>query len=164
MVPLIELRGAIPIGVKYGLSYPTAFGLAVLGSSLVFFPLFYFCKLILKHRAFIRLKKVLEQRVKKLNPDNMTTWQKVLAVFTFVAIPIPMTGVWTGTFVATFLGLRVWWAATAVIAGNLVAAGLILGLTAILGAYLDLFLYILFGVAIILLGYFIFKLAKAKNA
>ncbi len=145
MVPIFELRGAIPIGVhelwgSVALNNWTAFGWSLLGSSLVvpiialiFIPIINWLK---KTKLFGKLATSIEQRIKnkaegiggaeeKSKKFSRAYWKKVLAVFVFVAIPLPLTGVWTGTCVAVFLGLDYLTTCTTVITGNVIAGLLI---------------------------------------
>ena len=146
MVPIIELRGAIPFATNPGfwganaLSNWTAFGWSLLGSSLIvpivaliFIPLIKWLK---KTKLFGRLATAIENRVKSKTENiagadekskrfSKTWWKKILAVFIFVAVPLPFTGVWTGTCVAVFLGIDYWSTCVSVITGNVVAGVLI---------------------------------------
>ena len=93
---------------------------------------------------------------------------KQLGVFIFVAIPLPMTGVWTGTAIAVFLNLKFKDAVLPVVIGNIVA-GLIISILAEVCmafwdiAVLDYILYALFALAVILLTVFIVKVLKKKT-
>ena len=88
-------------------------------------------------------------------------------MFIFVAVPLPVTGVWTGTAIAVFLGLKFKDAVLPVCVGNLIA-GLIISILAevCLAIWtiqvLDYILYALFALAIILLIVVIIKIAKSK--
>ena len=142
MIPIIELRGAIPFATNtslwgsVALSNWQAFGWSLLGSCLVvpivafiFTPIINWLK---KTKLFGRLACAIENRVKS-KADNIAGaeekskrfsrayWKKILAVFVFVAIPLPLTGVWTGTCVAVFLGLDYLSTCITVILGNVVA-------------------------------------------
>ena len=92
---------------------------------------------------------------------------KQLGVFIFVAIPMPMTGIWTGTAIAVFLGLKFKDAILPVCIGNL-TAGLIISILAevCLAIWtievLDYVLYALFALAIIFLIVVIIKISKSK--
>jgi len=174
MVPIIELKGGIPIGVKYGLPLGEAFGWALLGSTLVFFPLYFILKWIFKMKFFSRIREVLGKKAAALTKktDDMeskgasqkrVTFWKTFGVFAFAAIPIPLTGIWTSTFVAILVDLKFRFAALAIILGNAVAGGLILLLTWLLGAYLDWLLLGIFAIALLLGLYFLFKLLTAKT-
>ena len=92
---------------------------------------------------------------------------KQLGVFVFVAIPLPMTGVWTGTAVAAFLDLKFKDVILPISLGNLVAGLLISALAEICKAIwslaaLDYILYGLFALAIIMLVVLIIKVALQK--
>ena len=146
MVPIIELRGAIPFATNVGfwginaMNNWTAFAWSLLGSSaivpvvaLIFIPLINWLK---KTKLFGRLARAVENRVKSKTENiegadeksarfSKTWWKKVLAVFIFVAVPLPFTGVWTGTCVAVFMGLDYLTTCVTVIGGNVVAGVLI---------------------------------------
>jgi len=89
-------------------------------------------------------------------------------VFVFVAIPLPMTGVWTGTAISVFLDMNFKDALVAVAGGNAVA-GLIISLLAQLCLtignirVLDYVLYALFIIALVLLAVTIIKIASSKK-
>ncbi len=89
-------------------------------------------------------------------------------MFVFVAIPLPMTGVWTGTAIAVFLDMRFKDAVLPVALGNFVA-GAIISLLAELCivwwdiSVLDYILYALFALAIVLLIVTIVKVSRSKT-
>lgn len=158
MIPIIELKGAIPIGVKFGLGNWESFWWSFLGSSLVCIPLLLLLPFVFKWPFFRRVKEVFKKKSDKVHAK----WQ-ILGVFLFVAIPLPGTGVWTGSIVAVILGFNFFIAAATIIAGNLVAGLALAGLTALLGAYLDWLLMALFVAFIVLLVIFFYKVFKAKG-
>lgn len=184
-VPLIELKGAIVFARGINMGFFSALGLSYLGSTLVFIPIFFLLQPILnllkkikwfnvfalkienyfKGKADETLKKQSDKGEKRKLSE---TFLKQIGVFIFVAIPLPMTGVWTGTAIAVFLGLRFREAVLPVVIGNLVA-GLIISLLAQLCisiwsiAVLDYILYALFALAIILLVIVIIKISKQKT-
>ena len=111
-------------------------------------------------------KKALDKQEKTGKKPKISL--KVLAVFIFVAIPLPMTGVWTGTAIAVFLGLKFREAVLPIVIGNLVAGLLVSALAELCLTFftievLDYILYALFALAIILLAVFIIKVAKSKT-
>jgi uncharacterized membrane protein len=61
---------------------------------------------------------------------------KLLSVFLFVAVPLPLTGVWTGSAIAVFLKLKFKTALPVIVLGNLIAGALIIGVSALFGAAL----------------------------
>ena len=88
---------------------------------------------------------------------------KMIAVFIFVAIPLPMTGVWMGSALAVFLGLKFKEAVLPVALGNLIA-GLIISLLAQLFInYVDIILGVLLALAVIFLVVFIVKVYKVSK-
>jgi hypothetical protein len=108
-----------------------------------------------------------KQKAKKSKRTMSEKLLKQLGVFIFVAIPLPMTGVWTGTAIAVFLDLKFKGVIWPVLLGNLVA-GLIISALAELCiavwtlASLDYILYGLFALALIMLVVFIIKVAIKK--
>ena len=133
MVPLIELRGAIPIGIGMGTGLPEwAILLIAIVSNIIPVPFIYlFARKILvwgsekcKWKPF---KKFCTFCLKKGNKAGDKLIKKAgsygtyLAVFLFVAIPIPGTGAWTGTLAASILNLDFKKTVIAIVPGVLVA-------------------------------------------
>ena len=179
-VPLVELKGGIVFARGAGLGFLESLGLAYLGSTLVFFLVFFLLVPILNLLKKIKFVSTLafnaenyvktkaEEAFNKNNGKGLTEKKlKQLAVFIFVAIPLPMTGVWTGTAIAVFLGLKFKDAILPVVVGNLVA-GLLISLLAEVCltlwsiAFLEYILYGLFAIALVLLVVLIVKVAKQK--
>lgn len=172
LLPIVELRGAVPVAFTMGLSWWQAFGLAYLGSSIVAPILLLLLKPILellkKVKFFNRFATAIEsmfqdkaksiaERAGKSDSARKEEWIKIIGVFTFVALPIPLTGVWTGTAVAVFLGVKFWKALSAILLGNF-TAGVIMTLLSIFCAeYLDTILMVFFILVILLLALFIVK-------
>lgn len=186
MVPIIELKGSIPFSMSkeiFGgnaLSLWQAFGCGLLGSSLVvpllaliYAPIIRWLK---RTKLFRKLGEKIENRVnsKKQNIEDdaqkersqkKKKWGKVIGVFLFVAIPLPLTGVWTGTCIAVALGLNFITTCVTVILGNVVA-GLIITLVSMLfGDATLIFFYILLGViAVLLIATLIKSLVKKAKS
>lgn len=136
MVPLIELRGAIPIGVALGLELPEwAILLIALVGNIVPVPFIYlFARKVLnwgkgcKWRPFKKFCDFCLTKGEKAGHKLMKTAGKYgtfVALFLFVAIPIPGTGAWTGTLAASILNLDFKKAIVAITLGVL-AAGIIM--------------------------------------
>jgi uncharacterized membrane protein len=101
----------------------------------------------------------------RLAKNDRSTYIKKLGVFIFVAIPLPMTGVWTGTAIAVFLGLKFKDFIMPIIIGNLVAGLLVSGLSAlctVIGIDLDLVLLVFFALAVVLLILTIIKISISR--
>ena len=132
MVPVIELRAAIPIGAGMGLEMWQCFLAAVLGNLLpVPFLVLFGGKMLHWLAGFEKFgkpfRKILEIGEKKVGKMNKTLFWGLL---TFVAIPLPGTGAWTGSLVAITLGLSLKKAFPPIALG-VVGAGLIM----MLGSY-----------------------------
>ena len=142
MIPIIELRGAIPFGSAVSLWGENALAVwqsflySVLGCSIVcviltflFWPIFKWLKGTKLFKKFAnaienklnRSSQNINDKVQKESNDKKTWWIKWWGVFAFVAIPLPLTGVWTGTCIALFIGLNKRDTMLSVILGNLVA-------------------------------------------
>ena len=172
VVPLIELKGGIVFARSVGFDFWTAFILSYAGSTAVFFAVFFLLKPILNLLKKIKLVGRFAEKIENYfnekaertlkereNGDKRGLSEralKMLGVFIFVAIPLPLTGVWTGTAVAVFLNLKFKDAVLPVILGNIVA-GVLISLLAELflalygsTAVLDYVLWGLFGLALVL--------------
>ena len=127
MVPLVELRGAIPIAVGFGLDKTLSYIICIIGNMLPV-PIIY-----------LFARKVLEWGKDKPVIGKFFTWSLIkgekggkklqakagrglfLALLLFVGIPIPGTGAWTGTLAASILDLDFKRTITAVMLGVLLA-------------------------------------------
>ena len=138
MVPLIELRGAIPMAVAMELDKTISFIIAIIGNMLPVPFIFLFARKLLewgKDKKFIGkfftwcLNKG-EKGGKKLEAKagKGLFW----ALFLFVGIPVPGTGAWTGTLAASILDLDFKKTILAVMSGVL-CAGIIMMILSILG-------------------------------
>ena len=124
MVPVIELRGAIPFGIAAGLSFPTALTVSLIGN-IVFVP---FAVLFIR-KIFTWLKKKsdwLRKIVFKLEAKAEKQKEKVLryefwGLVILVAVPLPGTGAWTGSLVAAMLDMQLKRAVPAICLGVLIA-------------------------------------------
>ncbi len=176
MFPLIELKGAIPVGVRCGESIWTSAALGYAGSSLICIPVFFLLIPIfnlLKKLKFIKkfiekVETVLKEKAEKLaaKSNGDTEKEKIkmlrLGLFIFVAVPFPVTGVWTGTAIAVFLALGFKNSFLPLVLGNLVAGVIITLLTFFFKDYVNIIINVLFVIAIIMLIVFITKIVLAK--
>lgn len=177
MFPLIELKGAIPIGTGlFGMNLWQTAGIAYVGSTIVsvveFFALIPVFNLLKKIKPIRRLVEKVEQifknkaieMSKKADGAKEKEARKIMAfgLFIFVAVPFPVTGVWTGTAIAVFLGLKFRESVLPIALGNLIAGSIITLLTMLVGEYVDVIIYALFAIALIMLVVFIIKIVKSK--
>lgn len=147
MVPLIELRGAIPIAVGLDLGFPEWLVLiiAIIGNIIPVPVIYFFARKVLdwgskckwkpfKQFCIFCLKKGEKAGEKLLKNAKNGAY---FALFLFVAIPIPGTGAWTGTLAASILNLDFKKTMIAIISGVLVAGGIMLAVS--LGLFKALF-------------------------
>ena len=134
MVPLVELRLAVPMAVGMGLDYWTSLVICVIGNMLPVPVIYFFARKVLVWGAdkkyigkFFRF--CLEKGEKAGQKLVHTAGQGGLfiALMLFVGIPIPGTGAWTGALGASFLNMGIKTTALAVSLG-VVIAGCIMGL------------------------------------
>ena len=135
MVPLIELRGAIPVAVGMELGLPEWLVLivAIIGNVIPVPIIYLFARKFLDwgaNRKWKPLKNFCNFCLKKGEKAGEKLLSKAksgvyFALFLFVAVPIPGTGAWTGTLAASILNLDFKKTTLAIIAGVLVA-GLIM--------------------------------------
>ena len=148
MVPLIELRGAIPIAVGMDLGLPEwAVLLTAIIGNMIPVPLIYlFARKFLdwgSKKKWKPLKQFCNFCLKKGEKGGQKLLKKAgnggtyFALFLFVAIPIPGTGAWTGTLAASILNLDFKKTMLAIIAGVLVAGLIMLAVS--LGLFKDIF-------------------------
>ena len=111
MVPIIELRGALPLAIAAeGLNPIIAYIFCVIGNCLPVPFLILFVRPVFEWMR--RTSKWLGNIVDKLEAKAHGKAEKVkkyemLGLFLFVAIPLPGTGAWTGSLIAAVLGMRV---------------------------------------------------------
>jgi len=129
--PLIELRGAIPFGVAWGMSPAENLSICVIGSTLPSpFLILFFRKLLSffqKKRFLVKLGDYLQARA--LRKSSKVVRYRLLGLFILVAIPLPTTGAWTGSMVASLLDIRLKSAIPAIFLGNAVAGLIVLMLS-----------------------------------
>ena len=176
--PLIELKGAIPVGTKLGLPLWQSAIFAYLGSTLVIIPIFFLLipifKLLKKipglGRFFLKLEIVLKNKaasVAKKSPtgeasDEATLRVLRIALLIFVAVPLPLTGVWTGAAIAVFLGLSFKDSIIPLALGNFIAGSIITLMTLVFKDYVDIIINVIFALAVIMLIVTIIKVVRAK--
>ncbi len=127
MLPIIELRGALPLGVAMGLTPVMSLIVSVVGNILpvpfiILFVRRVFTWMQSRSPRLARIAQKLES--KAWSKRDILYKGEIIGLFLFVAIPLPGTGAWTGALIAAILNIRLKVAFPAVLAG-VVAAGLI---------------------------------------
>ena len=129
MIPIIELRGAIPLGAGLGLPWWQSYFFAVVGNMLpIPFILLFIPKIIAwmtrcRIKLFNKVGGWLTRKAEKNRGriEKYSFW----GVCLFVAIPLPITGAWTGSLVASMFGMRFWKALLSCFIGVLIAGAVV---------------------------------------
>ena len=124
MVPIVELRGGLPIGVALGLPYPVAFTAAVIGNLLPAPFIVVYIRRIFQwmRRHMSKLDGLVDSLEKKAHlKGQKVSKYKYLGLLLFVAIPLPGTGAWTGSLAAAFLDMPLRKALPSIFAGIVIA-------------------------------------------
>ena len=142
MVPLIELRGAIPIALSMGLSPVPAIFVCVIGNMLPVPVIYLFARKFLLWGAqqryigkFCSFFVVKGERAGQKLAKSAGRWGFFVALMLFVGIPLPGTGAWTGTLAASFLDMGPKSTALSVSLG-VVIAGLIMSIVSLTGLHI----------------------------
>lgn len=130
-LPVIELKGAIPVGISLGLSPFHAAVISFVGSMI---PVPFILFAIRPVFNYLKKTSIFKNVVHRLTDKSLSksgNIQKYGAwgLLLFVAIPLPGTGVWTGSLIAALLDMRFKWAFPAIFIGNLIAGILIMGIS-----------------------------------
>lgn len=181
MIPIIELRGAIPFGSskeiwgENALSIFEASVYSVVGSIisaivilLLLIPIFNFLR---KTKVFSRLVESFEEKFKKesdkIESDSNTKMykglKKWLAVMTFVSIPLPLTGVWTGSAIAVFLNMGFLKSFTSISAGAIISASIMMLVSKVLGENALVIFYVFGILFFVLIGFYIIRAFTKKK-
>ena len=161
VIPMIEVRGAITLGINLGLN-PWITWLLACVSALIVCPILLFflvpvLKMLKKVKIFASLADGLEdlflKKAEKIEAEshegvtetakNKIIMRKTVSIFLFVAIPLPLTGVWTGSAIAAFLDLKYKYSVPAIVLGNFVSGLIITLLNLVLGEHSPLIFLIL---------------------
>ena len=131
MLPVLEIRGAIPVGVASGLDPWLAFAVGFVGNMLPIPILILLTRKVIewlkKHNVLVKLTAWLENKGSKgaQKVQRYSFW----GLFILVAIPLPGTGAWTGALVASLLDMRLKRALPAIAMGVAVAGLIVLLVT-----------------------------------
>lgn len=123
MVPITELRGAIPIGISQDLDPIGVYISSVLGSTIVSVPLILTFRHILKFLKSITMLKGIVKKIDNKIEAGMRKLKSVsiLGIILFVGVPLPTTGTWTASAIASILHMRIKNALWGVLIGNMMS-------------------------------------------
>ena len=124
VLPISELRGGIPLGISLGLDPWFTFSIVVAANALIFFPIFFalrlfYDKLLSRIPLFDQYLDSLRKRGKP-KVDKYGFW----GLFLFVVVPLPLTGVYTGTILAWLLSMD-WRKAFPAVGLGVIVAGVV---------------------------------------
>ena len=141
MVPLVELRGGVPIAVGMGLPYFPSLIVCVIGNMLPVPVIYLFARKVLE---WGRDKKYIGKFFTYCIEKGEIGGQKLIAragrgglfvaLMLFVGIPLPGTGAWTGTLAASFLNMGIKSTTLSVVLG-VILAGIIMGIVSMTGVH-----------------------------
>ncbi len=161
MIPIIELRGAIPIGIAMDLNPIYIYITCVIGSSIISLPVVLLFRQVidyLRHRKYFNklirwIDKKIEGRAKKLKTAS------ILGLIIFVGVPLPTTGSWSGSALASIFKMRLKDSLLGIFIGNAIAGALILTVSMHVaeGASIELLLIALIAGVV---GFYIIKKKK----
>lgn len=127
MLPIIELKGTLPVALAWEIPGLERFLLAYIGSCIPVLPLLFLLRPIVKWMytkpLFQRFAKWLEEKME--SKGKLIYDYAYIGLFFFVAIPLPTTGVWTGSGAASLLRLDIKKSLPIILAGNLVAGTIV---------------------------------------
>jgi uncharacterized membrane protein len=184
MIPMIEVRGAIPVALKMGMNPWVAYFFSCVSALLICPILMFFLKPILnalkKTKLFNNIAAAVEDsfkgKAKKIEDKAETKTAedekkrkrndlyKMLGLYLFVAIPLPMTGVWTGSAIAVFLNMSMKKSILPLVLGNFTAGLIIIVASLLLGekSYLVIVVLLAF-VLISIIGLMVTVILKRRK-
>ena len=131
MIPVVELRGAIPVGVAAGLPPAVACAVAILGNLL---PVPFIMLLARWVFNWLRDSRLFGSKIVWLErrahlKGRIVRRYRLPGLVVLVAIPLPGTGAWTGALVASLLDIRLRSALPAILLGLIIAGGITTAVT-----------------------------------
>ena len=137
LLPVIELRGSIPIGYYQGLPWYTNMITSIIGNIL---PVPFILLFVVKVFEFMKKRNIMVNVIEKIEKRAMSRSESIankefLGLMLFVAIPFPGTGAWTGALIAALLQFDRKESFVYIFIGVLIAASLVtLGVYGVIGS------------------------------
>lgn len=127
-LPISELRGSIPVALMMGLSPLKAYVLSILGNSLPIIPALVFLEplsnSLRRFKLWANFFDWLFERTKR--KADLIQKYEAIGLMLFVAVPLPMTGAWTGCVAASLFKIRFRYAFAAIFLGVLLAGAVVM--------------------------------------
>ena len=133
MIPVVELRGAVPVGIGLGINPVLVYILCVIGNMIPVPFILAFIRPIfnaLKKTKLLHFVKKIED--KALNKSKKVQERSVFGLMLFVAIPLPGTGAWTGALIASLLNMRYKNALPSIFLGIIISGIIVLSICIVL--------------------------------
>ena len=137
LLPVIELRGSIPIGYYQGLPWYTNMITSIIGNIL---PVPFILLFVVKVFEFMKKRNIMVNVIEKIEKRAMSRSESIankefIGLMLFVAIPFPGTGAWTGALIAALLQFDRKKSFVYIFIGVLIAASLVtLGVYGVIGS------------------------------
>lgn len=164
MVPVVELRGTIPLGIAMKLNPVYIYMVCVIGSSIISVPVVLMFRQVidyLRHRKYFNkvirwIDKKIEGRAKKLKAAS------IIGLIVFVGVPLPTTGSWSGSALASIFKMRVVESLLGIFIGNAIAGAVMLTVSMHVaeGASIEL---LLIALVTIIIGFYLIKNNRNKK-
>ena len=131
MLPLAELKVAIPYGVSMGMSPLHAAVIAIIGSMVPVPCILFLMRPIIAWFRKTDIGNTIADKITKrvMGKSSKVKKYRIFGLFIFVAIPLPTTGVWTGSAIAALLNMRIRNALISIFFGNCCAAAIMMFLS-----------------------------------
>ena len=131
MIPVVELRGAIPLGISMGLPPLMVYVLAVLGNLL---PVPFIILLVRRVFDWLRRGRFWGPKITAMErrahlKGRLVSKYRLPGLIVLVAVPLPGTGAWTGALVAALFDIRLRSALPAILLGVAIAGGIMLAVS-----------------------------------
>ncbi|OPJ56061.1 COG2426 family protein [Alkalithermobacter paradoxus] len=130
-MPIIELRGAIPYGIALGFNpihvYITCLIGSILPSPIIILTFRHILKWVKSNKYLYKIGHYIDIKINRKG-KNVKKY-KMIGLMLFVALPIPSTGVWSGSMIASILKFRIKDALISITIGNIIAGLIVLALS-----------------------------------
>ena len=139
LLPVIELRGSIPVGYYQGLPWYTNMITSIIGNLL---PVPFILLFVVKVFEFMKKRNIMVNVIEKIEKRAMSRSDSIankefIGLMLFVAIPLPGTGAWTGALIAALLQFNRKKSFMYICIGVLIAASLVtLGVYGVIGSFI----------------------------